>query len=405
MRNRYKKMMDSFVVSEELKKQTAERMRQQGKSRTKRPLYHFAPAAAVICLVLAGAMVLPRMFGDALVEEQQTSGAVGPGATSSVWVSQPSAEEQLADHGELPAFQPDTSDLSDEEILLYNAVQTYYQSQFSDGVTIVTPQYYGSFTDTNGNLTMIATVLIENYQLSGTTLNGVSGSLLPIAVTWNTDSTKPWESRFSGFYLTEAKDGSEWESSIRAFCQGNDHFADLLIDNYSGELFTEQRTRNLEWYVRTNSQLITSVVPPGEEAYDFSGVDGFASTGKGTSSYIASSESKEVSSLMQCKVNSAEVACVRIMDQEKNTRVITDRDEIDRLVKLLSAVKFERTGMSDLAESPAFTILLEDGKGHALWSAGLLDEFRVLSDADWIYTAVNGSVDLTYVSNIFYFNK
>jgi hypothetical protein len=130
----------------------------------------------------------------------------------------------------LPDFKYDGSEPIEK--LVY-ATEIKRNSQSQRGFTIVAPKIFGSYEE-NGLLKVFVTTFSATYKLYGNVLDEVGGSVIPSAITYKKDN--------SGNYVLEkyeqAKDGTDWQPSIRKFCtmpvseKKIPGLADKIIDHY-----------------------------------------------------------------------------------------------------------------------------------------------------------------------------
>jgi|LFRM01.1.fsa_nt_gb beta-lactamase regulating signal transducer with metallopeptidase domain len=129
------------------------------------------------------------------------------------------------------------------EKLVY-ATEIEKNSQPQRGFTIVAPKIFGSYEE-DGLLKVFVTTFSATYKLYGNVLDMVSGSVVPSAITYKKDNR--------GNYVLEkyeqAKDGADWQPSIRKFCtmpvseKEIPGLADKIIDHYGNR----DDIRTLQW--------------------------------------------------------------------------------------------------------------------------------------------------------------
>jgi len=130
----------------------------------------------------------------------------------------------------LPNFVYDGDDPIEK--LVY-ATETERNSQPKGGFTIVAPKIFGSYEE-GDRLRVFVTTYSNTYRLYGNALDDVSGSVVPSAITYKNDG--------DGNYVLsdyeQAKDGSDFVTSIREFCKmpvsGGDipGLADKILNHY-----------------------------------------------------------------------------------------------------------------------------------------------------------------------------
>jgi len=151
----------------------------------------------------------------------------------------------------LPDFEYDGSDPI-EKLVYATEIEKYSQPQ--RGFTIVAPKIFGSYEE-GGLLKVFVTTFSATYKLYGNVLDEVGGSVVPSAITYKKDNR--------GNYVLEkyeqAKDGADWQPSIRKFCtmpvseKEIPGLADKIIDHYGNrdDIRTLQR-ENLFKHLKAN---------------------------------------------------------------------------------------------------------------------------------------------------------
>lgn len=113
----------------------------------------------------------------------------------------------------LPDFEPELEDPFEQlayEAALYHNQQA--NKQPGEPFTIVAPTVFGHVEE-EGKLRIFATVYSQSYRFVGERLAEAGGSVVPVAITYERESGKDYKLE----YYEEAKDGSSFAPSIRAF--------------------------------------------------------------------------------------------------------------------------------------------------------------------------------------------
>ena len=162
----------------------------------------------------------------------------------------------------LPDFEYDGDDPIEK--LVY-AIEIEMNSQPERGFTIVAPKIFGSYEE-DGLLKVFVTTFSATYRLYGNVLDLTGGSVVPSAITFK----KYQNSQYVLEKYEPAKDGADWQPSIRKFCtmpvSGKEipGLADKIIDHYRnrddiralqwGNLYKHLKTKGINSAVLYNSR-------------------------------------------------------------------------------------------------------------------------------------------------------
>lgn len=115
-------------------------------------------------------------------------------------------------------------------------------------MTIVAPHIFGIY-ENGKQLKIFVTIYYKRFKLYGNTLSENGGGIVPAAIVYNKNDN-------GGYILREyieAKDGTEFNKSIREFCKPRNDMAEAIIKHYGNyqDLFVTMK-KNLIIYLYTN---------------------------------------------------------------------------------------------------------------------------------------------------------
>ena len=150
------------------------------------------------------------------------------------------------------------TNLNDNEViekLVYNAASSKIVNKNNNEFTIITPKIFGSYEEKN-EIKIFANIYTTSYVMKDNILELSTGSNIPSAIIYSKDENNNYILE----EYTEARDGSEFSSSIKEFCtmpvsqESINGLADEITNQYSdNEYFETLERKNLIKYLEDNN--------------------------------------------------------------------------------------------------------------------------------------------------------